>query len=191
PGSRRGEVGRLLPIFRAALEAAAPAAPGVRIAAVLAPAVRAEAEAALRSWSLPVRVVEAADKYDAFAAAAVALAASGTVSTELAVNGTPHVVAYRVDAITAAWARRVMTTPFVSIVNIMARDTVIPEFVQEECRADLIADATRRLLRDEAARDLQRKRMAREVARLDLDGPAAADRAAETVDAWARAAAGV
>jgi lipid-A-disaccharide synthase len=94
-------------------------------------------------------------KYDAFAAATVALAASGTVTSETAFAGLPAVVMYRINPIAAEIARIVFKTRwirFASAVNLVVDREVMPEFIQYTCKPDLLAKAVTRLIADSAAR---------------------------------------
>ena len=165
PGSRRGEVARLLPIFGAATKALASRR---RLLAVL-PTVAAVADqvvAGVRDWPVPTLVVRGpAEKFDAFAAADAALAASGTVALELALSRTPSVIAYRLNALSAFLARPLIRIRHVALPNIIAGRTVMPELVQGDCRPDRLAAALERLLDDPVARR-QQQAASEEVARL-------------------------
>ena len=99
------------------------------------------------------------DKYAAFDAANVALAASGTVTAELALACTPMVVAYRVGGLTYALANRLMTVPYMTLVNILLEYRAIPEFKQYEASPQVLAAEVERLFRDESARAAQRDAM--------------------------------
>ncbi len=166
PGSRHGEVGRLLPVFGATA-----ARLGERRRTMVAvlptvPAVAEQVEAGVRDWPLRTLVLRsAADKFDAFAAADVALAASGTVALELALSRTPTVIAYRVNPLTAFAARRLIRVSHVALPNIIAGRTIMPEMVQDDCRPDRLAAALEGLIDDPAARRTQQE-AADEVARL-------------------------
>jgi lipid-A-disaccharide synthase len=143
PGSRRSEVSRLLPILGAALERLPDVVPVVPVAGPVADAVRA----GTRQWSRqPVLVTEAADKYDAFAASTAALTKSGTSTLELAMAGVPMVVAYRVNPLSAAVARRMITVSHASLLNLLAQREVVPELLQEACTPERLAAAVRELL---------------------------------------------
>ncbi|MEM9989288.1 MAG: lipid-A-disaccharide synthase [Pseudomonadota bacterium] len=146
PGSRKGEVTRLLPIFEKTVEAVLEAVPNLQPLIVTAPAVKEDVQTAIAGWSSSPLMVDADEKFDAFEAADVALAASGTVTTELAITKTPMVVAYRVDPLTAYWAKKVIVTPYISIINVMAGKMIIPERLQEECDPDILSADTIRLL---------------------------------------------
>ena len=95
---------------------------------------------------------DAAEKYDAFAAGTTALAASGTVLLELGLARLPTVIAYRVHPVTAAVARRLLRVRYAALANIILDREAMPEFIQERCRPDLLADAVGTLLTDPAAR---------------------------------------
>jgi lipid-A-disaccharide synthase len=184
PGSRKTEARRLLFPFAGAVRLLAERLPGLRVVAVLAPQVEAIARPLIATW--PGAPIFAGDdeKYDAFAAADAALAKSGTVTTELAINRTPMAVAYKFDPVTAIWIRRIATTRFASIINIAAERAVIPEFLQENCRPDYLAAALEKLMTDRETRLEQLEAFPPLLAYLGVDGPPAARRAAETILDW-------
>src|SRR5205807_538340 len=85
-------------------------------------------------WPVPLHIVDTEeDKFAAFGAADAALAASGTVTTELALAGTPMVVAYRVGWLTGALMRPLIRVPYVTLVNLLLEREVVPEFLQDRC----------------------------------------------------------
>jgi lipid-A-disaccharide synthase len=143
PGSRRTETSRLLPIFGAALARLQGIVPVVPVASAVAEAVRAGTQ----SWPVPVILISGEqDKYDAFAASAAALTKSGTATLELALAGTPMLVAYRVNPVSAAMARRMLKVKWASILNLLLDREIVPEFLQEACTPDMLAQALNRLL---------------------------------------------
>jgi len=157
PGSRRGEVTRLLPIFASALRLLAARVPNLVAAVAVAPAVAEAVQQAVAEWSPPPLVLTGNDaKYDAFAAAACALTKSGTSTLELALARVPMVVAYRVNPISAAIARRVVKVRFAALINLLAGREVVPELLQADCTAERLATALYRLLTDPAAGAAQR-----------------------------------
>jgi lipid-A-disaccharide synthase len=85
-------------------------------------------------------------KYQAFQAANAALAASGTVSLELALAGTPMVIAYRVNKVTAFLMKRLLLTRFVCLVNILLQEEVVPECVQDKCTPSILVPLLKDLL---------------------------------------------
>src|SRR5260221_11217546 len=89
------------------------------------------------------------------AAADAALAASGTVSLELAMTDPPMVIGYRVSALSASIARRMIRVPHVTLINLIEGRGVIPELLQERCTPPLLAEAVQQILVDRAARAAQ------------------------------------
>lgn len=165
PGSRKGEVKRLLPDFRAALAILRPTHPGLVAVIPTVATVRDRVVAAVADWPVRVIVVEGdAAKYDAFAAAEAALAASGTVALELALARLPTVIAYRLNPVTVALYRRLIRVKYANLVNLMLDRMLVPELLQRECRPDRLAAELVRLLDDPQARREQIEGVA-EVAR--------------------------
>jgi lipid-A-disaccharide synthase len=156
PGSRGGEVARLLPIFGAALALLQPRIPGLRAVVPTLGPVEEAVRAAAAQWSVPVTVTaEPREKYDAMAASNAALAASGTVALELALADVPAVVAYRVHPLTAWLARRLVKVRYANLVNILLDRPVVPEMIQGDCTAEKLADAVERVMIDREARAVQ------------------------------------
>lgn len=156
PGSRKGEVSRLLPDFRATLERLLPTHPTLVAVVPTVATVRDRVAAALADWPLRTILVEGdAAKHDAFAAAEAALAASGTVALELALARLPSVIAYRLNPITVALYRRLIRVKYVNLVNLMLDRMLVPELLQEDCRPDHLARELGRLLDDPQARQEQ------------------------------------
>ena len=171
PGSRRGEVRRLGPVFGAALRLLRARFPDLHAVVPTVPTVAGDVRAAIEGWPVPVIVEEWGEaKYDAFAASDVALAASGTVAVELAVAGVPAVIAYRMAPLTAFVARRLVKLKYVSLPNILLEREVQAEFLLERCTAENLATAVGRLLADPDARDEQRRALRRALAMLRPDG---------------------
>ncbi|EHM03344.1 lipid-A-disaccharide synthase [Acetobacteraceae bacterium AT-5844] len=158
PGSRRSEVGRLLPTFGAALKLAAARVPKLRPVVPLAGPVEETVRAAAADWHPPpILVRDISEKYDAFAAAEVGLIKSGTSSLEVALAGVPMVVGYRVNPLTAAIVRRLIKVEHVSIVNLLAKRSIIPELLQQDCTPEKLSAELVRLLTDPAAAAAQRE----------------------------------
>jgi len=171
PGSRRSELSRLAAPFGAATGLLARDLPGLRLVLPTVPHLAEEVRARIADWPVaPIVVTDVADKWDAFAAADIALAASGSVSLELAMSATPMVIAYRVNPLTAMIARRLIRVPHACMVNIIAERPVVPELLQQECRPERLAAAVKALLRDPEARTAQQQ--ATELVRQRLGGDA-------------------
>lgn len=182
PGSRVTEIRRLLPDFRATLERLAPGRPGLVAVVPTLSHLESEIRAALVGWPVPTRVIVGdAAKYDAFAAAELALAASGTVALELALARLPAVVAYRLNPLTVALYRRLIRARYVNLVNIMLDRMLVPELLQENCRPDRLAAALAPLLDDPAQRQAQIEGLAGVGAWLGQGGVPPSVRAAEVV----------
>ena len=88
-------------------------------------------------------------KWCAFSAMDAAMATSGTVGLELAVSGVPHLISYQMKPMTAMVARRLIKVKYAHLANIMRGEMIVPEFIQEDCRADLIRPEIESLLFDE------------------------------------------
>jgi lipid-A-disaccharide synthase len=95
------------------------------------------------------------DKAAAFAAADVALAASGTVVLELALAQVPQVAAYLLNRTSAFLAKRIVHVEYVTLINLLLNRAAIPELLQERCRGDLMEAEIVRLIEDQAARAAQ------------------------------------
>ncbi len=157
PGSRRTEVSRLLPILGATLQRLSARHPNMRPVVPLAGPVAEAVRAGTRSWPVPPLLVsETADKYDAFAASAVALTKSGTSTLELALAGVPMLVTYRVNPLSAALARRMVKVRYASLLNLLADREVVPELLQQDCTPERLAEALHRLLSEPEAASTQR-----------------------------------
>ena len=151
PGSRRMEAKRLLPLFGQALGLLAARRPGLRPVVPVSPVVAELVRAGVAGWpGRPILVETLPDKHDAFAAVAAGggagLIKSGTSSLEMAVAGIPHVVAYRVNPITAAIVQRLVQVRFASLVNLLAEREVAPEYLQDRATPEALAAALERLL---------------------------------------------
>lgn len=153
PGSRRAEVDRLLPIFETTLARLAVAFLGLHAVVPTVPGVAERVRTASQRWPVPVTVVtDDAAKAGAFAAADAALAASGTVATELAVAGAPTVIAYRLHPVSEVLARTLVKIPYASVPNLVLERAAQPELLLESCTPDTLTPAVAELLQDGDAR---------------------------------------
>ncbi|MEZ5892324.1 MAG: lipid-A-disaccharide synthase [Parvularculaceae bacterium] len=182
PGSRRSELRHLQEPFRDAARRVLAALPATRIAIAAAPSVTAMLPEWISEWPCEPLIVSRDRHGDLYAAADAALAASGTVVTEIAAKETPVVVGYRVDPVTAIWARRVMTASYVSLPNIAANRELIPEFLQERCTGANLSAALLPLLQRRG--DGDPLSLGAAVRRLAGEGAPAAQAAARAILAW-------
>ena len=142
PGSRHNEIAYLLPYFQKTAEALYAENRNRVFVIPTVETVKIKLEKQLKNWGVPhIFVMGEKNRYDAFAAMKVAFAASGTVSLELAMAGVPHVIAYRLNPITAALARCVLKIKYVNLLNLLVDQSVIPELLQENCTVENLVHA--------------------------------------------------
>jgi lipid-A-disaccharide synthase len=181
PGSRAPEVRNLMAPFRETVRLLAQQIPGLYCVLPTVQHVEHMIRAQTEGWPAPLHVVTAsADRFAAFDAADAALAASGTVTTELAVARVPMIVAYRLGWLTAAIWRRLVTVAHFTIVNLVLGRRAIPEFMQEALKPADMAAALAPLLRDGPEAAAQREALDEAVAGLDSGEPTSS-RAAEAI----------
>ena len=190
PGSRRSEIERLMPIFG---HAVADLARRIGPFEVELPAVsrhRALIERLAAAWERYPRVVHGeADKYATFRRARAALAASGTVTLELALAGVPMVVAYKVSRVEEVIARRLIQVPTIVLPNLILSENAMPEFVQADCTPERLAATLAPLLAGGPDRRTQLEALARIDGRMRLTGDEEPSRAAARIVLEARRAA--
>ncbi len=170
PGSRRNEIAQHYSRIVDACELLGremQAFGGVEFVHVAAPGLGAELFTARPGVSIK-RIEGRA--YDALASADCAIVASGTATIEAALLGTPMVVIYRVAPLTAAIVRRLMHTPFISMVNLVAGRRVVPELIQEDFTPAAVAAQVRYLLESAEGRDLMKSGLAEVRAKLGSGG---------------------
>ena len=182
PGSRRGEVARLAPVIGGVLDRMRAVHPQVQVVLPTLRSVAAMVEDLTADWPVRPRIIEAPEaKRAAFAAADVAIAASGTVSLELAANGVPMVIAYDMHPVTMWLMQRMARVDTVTLVNLVSDTRVVPEFLGDRCTADLIAPALLGLIGPGPAREAQRAAMRLTMERLGEGGDPPGLRAARSV----------
>lgn len=182
PGSRGSEIRRLAGIFGAAIARTAQYAGPVDLVLPTLPHIADQVSAATREWPVRPRiVVEPQEKHAAFRAARAALAASGTVTLELALARVPTVAAYRIPAWEGVVFRMMASINTVILANLVLGENVVPEFLQSACTADNIAARLVTVLGDTPVRRRQLEAFARLDAIMDLSGEAPSARAAAAV----------
>ncbi|MGC6511362.1 MAG: lipid-A-disaccharide synthase [Parvibaculales bacterium] len=157
PGSRMSEIRRLLPIYRQVIETLEADLAGLHLVIPAVAHLSTQIRDEVAGWRVPVTVVEGEDdKLDLFHSAHCALVASGTVSLELALVGLPMVVAYKMDRLMEFVLPRIIKAPSVVLPNLILDRPLVPEFLTDRCRADLIAGALSSLIANEGGlRDYQ------------------------------------
>ena len=182
PGSRPAEIARVFPPFEDAVARLKRARPELHVVVPVAETVAAAVKARVAAWPFTAHVVEdEAAKADAMAAADVALACSGTVTTELALAGAPMVVGYRIGALTHAILKRIIRTDCITLFNIAAGREIAPELVQRDCTGPALAEALERRLADPDLRRRQRDEQFAALDRMGRGGPDPSERAADRV----------
>ncbi len=163
PGSRRGEAARHLPPLLGAVDRLY----REQAASFILPASATTGVDFFREriGAAPIQILDG-ESWDAIAHSDLALAASGTVTVEAALLGTPMVTFYKVTAVSWWLGRMLVRVPFYSMVNLIAGRAVVPELMQSDMTCDRLAAEARRLLRDEDARAAMRRDLAGVAARL-------------------------
>ena len=179
PGSRRGEVTRLAPVIGAVLDRIRAVHPTARVALPTVPGLEGLVSDLTRDWPIaPEIITDPSRKRAAFALANVALAASGTVSLELAANSCPMVIAYKLHPVSHWLMRHAALIDTVTLVNLVSDSRVVPEFLGPDCTAEKIAPALLDLLANPGGQDAA---MALTMQRLGTGGPLPGLRAAQSV----------
>ena len=182
PGSRRAELARLGEVFGQALGQLKTSGQDFELVLPTLPRRRAQVEAMVATWPVQPRiVVDEAEKYAAFRQARAALAASGTVTLELALAGVPMVTAYKVPKLEGWIGGLILTGNSVILPNIILGENVVPEFLQQHCTADALTRSLQAIIPDGPARQTQTDAFARLEGILSLKGDTPSRRAAIAV----------
>lgn len=187
PGSRKSEVMRLGPVFQQVVARMVQARPDLRVVIPATGKLAGLVRQMTRTWAGRPVVLDPGDsdleaalarKRAAFRAADVAVAASGTVSLELAAAGTPMVIAYDMNWLSRQIIGRMVKVDTVTLVNLVAETRVVPEFIGANCRPGPISQAALAIL---DAPDAQQEAMALTMVRLGQGGEAPGLRAARAI----------
>ncbi len=181
PGSRASEISRLMQPFGETIGMLKRQLGPVELILPAVLSVRPLIEEALRGWPQRPHLVEGdEDKFTAFRIAQAALAASGTVTLELAVAGTPMVVAYRVDRLAARLRFLLKVHSFV-LANLVLGENAFPEFMQEDCTPEKLSTALKPLLLNSPERSAQLSALGKIRERMFLPEGTPSGKAAEVV----------
>ena len=148
PGSRKNEVQQHLKIFLEAVTKL-PLTRRIEVVIPTLPHLLPYIEPLLKDAAVTVRVITSVEqKWQAFMQSSIALAASGTVSLELAYVGAPQVIAYKVSKLTYWLAKCLVKVKYASLVNILNKQMVVPEYLQNQCTAEHLAQQMENILSD-------------------------------------------
>lgn len=185
PGSRTSEVKRLMAPFGDALRRLQARAGPFEVILPAVASVRPLIEEGLKSWPLRPHLVGGEDdKFAAFKLARAALAASGTVTLELALAGTPMIVAYRADPI-ASSLRFLLIAHSVVLPNLILGENIFPELLNKDCNGEKLGQALLPLMRGGPERDAQLAAVASVAERVRETDEAPSNKAARIVLAYA------
>ena len=181
PGSRPSEISRMTPVYEETVRKLKAIDPSLEIAVIAAGTVAGDVAGRIATWPFRVHLVDEAEKYDAMRAADVALATSGTVSTELALAGAPMVIAYKIDGLSYQLMKRMVTAKYITLFNVAADDQIAPEYIQHEATPALLASAVGRLLSDPEMAEAQARRQTAALDLMGRGGPDPSELAADAV----------
>jgi lipid-A-disaccharide synthase len=189
PGSRRGEIARHMAIFAEAAKRFTDVVDGVKIVMPVIPHMKAEVSLQLQNLQIDVLQIEdEGDKWGAFRAANLALAASGTVTLELTATHTPMIVGYRVDAIASFIAKFpylfkwLIDFPSMVLPNLIMGENVVPEFFDRDCHPEALSSALIEIHQSDVIKENQREFLVQAAIKVGCDDPhETAERAAEAI----------
>ncbi len=181
PGSRRSEIARLMAPFGETVRRVSEAAGPLEVLLPAVPRLMDEIRARVADWPVkPTIVAGEAEKFAALRRAHAALAASGTVSLELALSGVPSVVAYRTDPLIRPF-KAFLAAKSIVLPNLILDELAVPEFIDGASDPARLAAALQPLLGDGPERAAQLAAFGRLERLMDPDGPAPSARAAEAI----------
>lgn len=184
PGSRRSEIRFLFDLLMESAKLILTSFPKARFLIPVAPSLDPdEISARAAGWGLPARIVPN-DTYGAIRACDLILTASGTVTLEAAMLGTPMIITNRVSGLSAQIGKRLIHVQYIGLPNLIAGREIAPEFVQYEARADLLAQKAVSLL--ESPGQLEAQKFAWKCMREQLGKPGVSERVADLVLKTAR-----
>ncbi len=181
PGSRKSEIQKLLKIF---LEAIAKLPLNRRIEVVLPtlPHLVPLIEPLVKDAGISIKIVTTVEeKWQAFMQSSIALAASGTVSLELAYAGVPQVIAYKVSRLTYWIAKCLVKTKYASLVNILNNEMLVPEYLQNQCNAEFLSKQLNAILTDSKYQKQMRQKYKEAIDMLNAPNMHSSDIAASIV----------
>lgn len=183
PGSRQTEIRAHMPVLKETVSRLWRHSPRLRMIMPTLPSLAPLLKEMVEDWPLaPLILEERADRFDAYAASSMAIAASGTVTLELALARTPHITIYQTGRVTAWLARRMVNVSHVNLVNLILNRPAVPELLLEDCNPERVASSALHLMEDDQVRADQELALNDVVSMLrgdDADNPS--DKAARCV----------
>jgi len=169
PGSRMSEISKLLDVFYKTIVKLIYKKPDLKIVIPTLPHLKKHIEEFFSNKDInPIIVTSDEDKFNSFAASNAAIAASGTISLELALTETPHLIAYKLNPISYLVAKFLIKAPYANLINIILKRLAVLELLQARCNADLIYNEALRLLDNEDVRRKQIKDFRAALAKIGL-----------------------
>jgi len=160
PGSRQGEINRLWPVFRQAIERLTRSIPSLEVVIQVPETLLPAMYERTNGWSVPAHILpNTEEKVGLFAAATAALAKSGTIGLECALANLPSITAYKANPLSVFLLRRMIRVAYVNLANILAGKMVVPELLQEACTSEKLSAALAPLLTDPQAREAQQQEL--------------------------------
>ena len=182
PGSRHNEISKLAPVFVESIKKITHDVPELFLLLPTVENRREQVENYFAPLGFPYKIITGQQaRYEAFRMSEFALAASGTVSLELTACRTPHIIAYSFNWLTNRLAEIFVKIKYANLINILADQRIIPEFVLRKCRADLIAPEMLSFLKDKEKGENQMERARKQLAKLKPADALPSEKAAEVV----------
>lgn len=158
PGSRHQEIYTFLPIFLQALKRVRRVCSHACVVLPTLPHLKSLVQEIVAQHMPDILIIENRTQYfDALDASTCAIATSGTVALDLAYANVPGVIAYRVTPLVAFFLKYMIQTPFISLVNVLMQEMIMPERLQSECAPEVLAQDIFNLLENEQQRQRQKK----------------------------------
>lgn len=159
PGSRHGELKRLMPLLVDVGRELKRKFPDLQLVVPIAPTLKHEDVSQYLDEQSPEMILTRNNIYDVIASCDAIAAASGTATLQIALCGVPMAVVYRIAGLTYAIARRLVKSRYIALANVIADETVVREFVQHEAEPRAVSAEIRRLLTDTTYADTMRTKL--------------------------------
>lgn len=179
PGSRKKEIEALMPQFSRAATIMAQARPELEFHCIQAPGISRERLQELWTSSVPLTIHSPEDRYAFMRSCNMLIAASGTVTLESALVGTPTLITYQLSKLTFYLATKFIEVPYIGLPNLIMGREVFPELLQEDANGDVVAQRALAWLNTPGKLEAIRNDLA--TLRSKVGEPGAANRAAQLI----------